>query len=239
MKNLLKNMFKKEVIVNVADESVTTLDDVTAEVASNLESEPVEAAVPWQEVLDSGYLLTSPEIVGWLSTQEQELLFSALLLFYTNDQSVLDVGCGRADLYGYLQNMFNAQITYKGIDYNTNLINIAKTKYPEANVSVADVMNFSEGQYSWVLGSGLFNLNDHPNMIEYAETVIDKMYELATVGVAFNLLTGFPEDMSDEDRNQLIQHDPAHWLTYLVNRYQKVLARADYMSGDVTFIIFK
>jgi hypothetical protein len=131
-------------------------------------------------------------------------------------------------------------IQYKGIDLNPNLINLAKDKFPEVPVENLDILNTDMGaDYDWVVGSGLFNLNDHPDMIEYAKQVIDKMYDKAKTGVAFNLLTGFPPDMSEEDINQLIQHSPSFWLEYLLEKYSKILCRADYMSGDVTFFIFK
>ena len=45
------------------------------------------------------YLFTDPRINGWPSVTEQELCFSGLLWLYKSTQSVLDVGCGRADLY--------------------------------------------------------------------------------------------------------------------------------------------
>jgi hypothetical protein len=45
-------------------------------------------------------LFTSPEVVGWSSKEEQETLFEAALwLASAPGLSVLDVGCGRADMY--------------------------------------------------------------------------------------------------------------------------------------------
>jgi SAM-dependent methyltransferase len=177
-----------------------------------------------------------------MSTNEQELLFSALLLFYSPNYSVLDVGCGRADLYGYLRRMFpESDINYTGIDLNANMIHVAERKYPVLlnNLSGNDILTAPGSVNDWVFGSGLFNLNDHPDMFEYAKSVVDKMYENATVGVAFNLLTGLPADMNQSDIDQLIIHDMSAWLDYLVSKYTKVVCRTDYMAGDVTFFIFK
>ena len=85
--NVLYDDFDTEIQPEEFEEWDATLED-------GLEPEPVE--------VDSDYLLNASEIVGWSSTQEQELLFSALLLFYSPEMSILDAGCGRADLYGYL-----------------------------------------------------------------------------------------------------------------------------------------
>ena len=199
--------------------------------------------IPNLDEFPEDYLFNAPEIAGWMSTNEQELLFSALLLFYSPSYSVLDVGCGRADLYGYLRRMFpESDINYSGIDFNANMIHVAERKYPVLldKLSGNDILTATTlTNHDWVLGSGLFNLNDHPDMFEYAKSVVDKMYENANVGVAFNLLTGLPADMNQSDIDQLIVHDMAEWLNYLVSKYTKVVCRTDYMAGDVTFFIFK
>lgn len=208
--------------------------DVTLE--DGLEPEPET-----QSEFSSDYLLNSPEIVGWLSTDEQELLFSALLLFYTPSQSILDVGCGRADLFGYLSRMYNTDsINYKGIDFNPNVLEIAKQKYSGVAVETADILSIDKGaDYDWVVGSGLFNLQDHADMTDYVSQCVDAMYDKAKVGVAFNLLTAIPNDMTDEDKAQLVQYQSGSWLEYFIAKYGRVIARADYMLGDVTFIILK
>lgn len=225
--NLFKSNKPKEIVTEPAILEIETTAPATT--------------VDFKSLYSEEYLTSAPEIVGWVSTQEQEMLFSALLLFYSPTQTLLDVGCGRADLYGYLQNLYKQEIPYSGIDRNPNMIQVANMKYPGADVAFADILDLTPGTDSkdWVMASGLFNLNDHPDMISYAKQCIDKMYELANAGVAFNLLTGLPPDMSAEDEAQLIVHDPGFWLSYLIEKYTKVICRTDYMSGDVTFIIFK
>jgi SAM-dependent methyltransferase len=188
--------------------------------------------------IDPEYLLNAPQIVGWGSTQEQELLFSALLLFYSPEMSILDAGCGRADLYGYLTKLFQTEIPYKGIDYNPNLLMFAKEKYPSVNVSSLDILNLSE-KHDWVVGSGLFNIKEQEDLTEYAKQCIDKMYESANIGIAFNMLTGYPDDIADEDKAVLASHSPSVWLDYLIGKYTKVICRTDYMLDDVTFFILK
>jgi len=257
---MFKNLFgsKKESIeIKIAEEEAQMLQDFEQasledfKILENEENKAIEE--PKKEVaselanlddFSEDYLLNAPEIAGWMSTNEQELLFSALLLFYSPSYSVLDVGCGRADLYGYLRRFFPEQddINYTGIDFNANMISVAERKYPVLlnKLSGNDILTATTlNQHDWVFGSGLFNLNDHPDMFEYGKTVIDKMYENATIGVAFNLLTGLPADMNQSDIDQLIVHNTADWLTYLVSKYTKVVCRTDYMIGDVTFFIFK
>lgn len=237
--------------VTIKQESITQADETREVVDSNLQQPSAE--IPTYEELTSfnprdvigsnEVLLHSPEIVGWFSTQEQELLFSAMLLFYSPEQSILDVGCGRADLYGYCQNLFGQAaktMPYKGIDYNPNMLSIAQEKYPGVYTEAVDILNTpSEEKHDWVVGSGLFNLLDNSDMETYTKTVVQKMYDKANLGVVFNLMTSFPEDMADEDKAQLIQHDPVAWFEYLTQIYGKVICRTDYLEGDATFYILK
>ena len=182
-------------------------------------------------------ILNAPEIVGWASKEEQEILFQAALwLASAPGLSVLDVGCGRADMYPLAM---EKGLVYKGIDYNPNIINVAQQKYPEVSVETLDVLNIDAGaDYDWVVGSGLFNIaiKDPAN---YAQAVVAKMYDKAKIGVAFNLLTGIPEDIADEDKRQLVVWEPAAWLSYLELTYKKVICRTDYLNGDTTFYILK
>lgn len=228
------------------DQTSETREPVSEPTQSNVEIPSYEELTSFnpRDVIGSNeVLLHSPEIVGWFSTQEQELLFSAMLLFYSPEQSILDVGCGRADLYGYCQNLFGQSaktMPYKGIDYNPNMLSIAQEKYPGVYTEAVDVLNTpSSEKHDWVVGSGLFNLLDNADMETYTKNVIQKMYDKANLGVVFNLLTGYPEDMAEEDKAQLIAHDPVAWFEYLTQVYGKVICRTDYLEGDATFYILK
>ena len=188
-------------------------------------------------------LINDPEVVGWLSTEEQELLFSALLLFYSPEQTILDVGCGRADLYGYLTKTFNSDFSslYSGIDLNDNLIQIASNKFDnKVNIETVDLLSTTtDPTHDWVVASGIFNLNDYPNMADYVIQCVDHMYARAKIGVAFNLLTLIPEDLPEADQAALASYLPGEWLEFFIQRYNKVICRADYMLGDVTYFILK
>ena len=256
MFNFLKKKEEQNIPENLSEalkqESVNVAEnDVELETASltdfqnfpefqSMETAPIPEVIP--ESYPDEYLFNAPQVAGWLSTQEQELLFSALLIYFNPKQSVLDVGCARADLYGYLRRLFpEVDINYTGMDYNANLLNIAKRKFPVLSDSLIaqDILKAETGQYDWVFGSGLFNLNDYPSMFEYATQVVDKMYQNSNIGVAFNLLTALPDDLAQSDIDQLFVHNAGQWLDYLISKYGKVLLRSDYMIGDVTFVILK
>jgi hypothetical protein len=187
---------------------------------------------------------TAPEILGWNSTEEQETLFFALQLFYDVNSSVLDVGAGRGDLYGYMKNLYLDTwdpSLYSGIDFNSYLVDVGKQKFPEANLEVGDLFSIDESvRYDWCMANGVFNLKiANYDMDEYTKSAIDKMYNIAEKGVAFNLLTSYDDSMSEEVIDAIHKFDAGEYLNYLTEKYGKVICRADYFPGDVTFFIFK
>ena len=210
------------------NESFVIPDDVLKQISEETQK---------NEEIDVNYLIDSPEVVGWSSKQEQDILFDALLSKWESNESILDVGCARADLFGFIKEHYpDDTITYKGIDYNPNILNIAKEKYPLVNVEALDLLSLdNEAEYDWVVGSGLFNVNEQEDLSAYTSNCIDKMYEKCKVGVAFNLNIGKAEDNNE----MLISWNSSEWLAYLMAKYGKIICRADYLDTDVTFFILK
>lgn len=268
-KNIFKKKTDAKVIteaeVEVVVEDIHVIDNESVYVDSNLQIEEVEETLQFPDLdqeseqqefieeenqlisdepnlivkLPEWDIFTSPEVVGWYSEEQQKALFDAALwLAFTPGQSILDVGCGRADLFPLA---VEKGLVYKGIDYNPNIINIARQKYPKVSVETIDVFDIDKSEdYDWVIGSGLFNMNmTVTNPENYAQAVVALMYDKAKIGVAFNLLTSIPEDIADEDKQQLIVWEPAAWLAYLQLTYKKVVCRTDYFEGDTTFYILK
>ena len=76
------------------------------------------------------YLLYSPSVVGYSSEAEQQYMFLNLLMGFDGSMySLLDIGCGRADLYDYITKRSARIISYQGIDHNPNMSDLAKQKY--------------------------------------------------------------------------------------------------------------
>ena len=73
-------------------------------------------------------------------------------------------------------------------------------------------------EHDWVFASGIFNLQEHSDQIEYTKLTIDNMMNHANVGVAFNLLTADLSPLPELERSRWIQHDPGFWLNYLIEK---------------------
>ncbi len=104
---------------------------------------------------DSDYMMYSPIPVGYNTTTEQRYLMQNLLIGWNNN-SILDVGCGRGDLYGFINEFYTDSVySYHGVDHNPIMTNIAKQKYDiECLTNAFEVAKLPET--SWVVANGLF-----------------------------------------------------------------------------------
>ena len=73
----------------------------------------------------------SPHAVDWGSRESQRLRFDILTqIGNLNNRTLLDLGCGQADLFAYLQSN-NIKSKYTGYDLTPKMIKVAKEKFPE------------------------------------------------------------------------------------------------------------
>lgn len=67
--------------------------------------------------------------------------------YLSEEDRVLDAGCGNGRLYEFLK---NSNIAYTGIDSSEELINIAKKSFPDANFLLGDILTlpFSDNKFN-------------------------------------------------------------------------------------------
>lgn len=192
-------------------------------------------------VVEENYLDEAAQLVGYSSINEQLLAYKSLLTFFTPNQTVLDINCGRGDLYAYIKQLYEdvfADTQYTGLSSNSILINVGKEKYRTENLLNIPFSNFSSNEkFNWVIASNLFNELVEDNYQHLFDN-IEKMYNLSNNAVAFNLITSQVEDTNNIS-SQYYFYDSGKVLNYLLTTYKKVVVRADYLLGDITFFIFK
>lgn len=142
---------------------------------------------------------TGWEAGAWSSEDSQRFLFEWCLatIGELNDDTLLDVGCGHADLFAYL----NENPNYTGIDVSKEMIKAAWRKYPDARVTRTDIDCYNQ-THDWVLGVGPFNLDltfspdtklpyDFKEQVQmrYLNEVLRHMYRLANKGMVLTLLS--------------------------------------------------
>jgi len=182
--------------------------------------------------------------VVWSSKENQLIRFQTLSEIGNLDNtSILDVGSGLNDLYFYLKNTKNKNIRYTGIEISQNHCIEAKKKYPEIEIINADFLyhNFDK-TYDYVIASGSFNI-EMPDHDSYLKTVINKMYQLANLGVAFNLPSSYSylvqENYQFESGIKIKYVDPTMIFNYCKSFTPYVTLRHDYLIHDFTIYMYK
>ena len=178
---------------------------------------------------------SSPAVVGWSSTETQALRFQVLSeIADLTGLSVLDVGCGVGDLFGYLKDT-KRTVDYTGIDLHQGMIVHAKRKFPQATF-LHQSMDQLETTYDYVMVSGAFNLRLSDNE-QYIERMIKQVFSLAKKGVAFNLLSRYaPYDLVYPD---LFYYDPGKIFAICKRMASRVTVRHDYLSNDFSVYVYK
>ena len=176
-----------------------------------------------------------PNALYWSNKEIQELRFKVLSeIGVQSGDSVLDVGCGFADLKCW----FDAQgleVDYTGVDISPDLIGVAKEKHPNCNLSIGELTDcaFSEASFDWILLSGALNepYNDEG---KYTRAMIQVMYQLSRLGIAFNLLNAKVVQAFD-----LQSFYADEMLEFCQSLSANCKLRADYLNNDFTIYMYK
>jgi len=129
-------------------------------------------------------------ILDWASPESQRARFKVLAENVPlAGKSLLDVGCGLGDLWGFLKDQKIA-VEYTGVDLVAKMVEAARKRHPDGLFLCTDVFQeeaFQPGQFDVVFCSGAFNLNLGNNR-EFLPTAVSRMLELSADQVVFNLL---------------------------------------------------
>ena len=129
-----------------------------------------------------------PRAVRW--TDQGQLWRYHTLIRIAGDlsgKSVLDFGCGKGDLYGYMRNQGIAG-KYCGIDVNENLIRLATAKYPETEFIPMDIEEEDiKRLFDVILVCGVFNLRI-AGIEESLKKVLKTLFLICREAVHINLL---------------------------------------------------
>ena len=186
---------------------------------------------------------SGPQAVNWRDTETQELRFDMLLkVGDLSGMRVHDVGCGLAHFHDVLRKKYPDSL-YVGSDISEKMILAARTRAGAApelhhtNILSGTIEPWMKADY--VINSGLFTVRGETRedeWWEFVQTMISRMYELSSRGIAFNLMTSFVDYRDDHlfyihpgkvmdfcvsnlGRNVVIRHDYPLW-EYMVYAYK-------------------
>jgi len=175
------------------------------------------------------------DALHWASRGEQKLRFKVLAgIGIRSGDSLLDVGCGFADLRDWLR-AHAIEVNYTGVDLSPEIVAEAARRHPDAAVLCGELFDFDSDfapkSFDWVVCSGMFNwrLRDEG---AYACRVIARMFELSRFGVAFNMLDARSRSM--RMLTELVAFDPDTVLEYCGSITPDCTCLNDYLAGDFT-----
>jgi SAM-dependent methyltransferase len=149
-------------------------------------------------------------------------------------RSVLDVGCGYADLYPFLRQRF-AGVQYRGIEQMQELLTLAKSRYrhePAVTLIRGDFLREPLPLSDYVLASG--SLNYRQRQPDFIYRAIEKLYAGCRLGLGFNLLSGEPEADAP-----LAAYDPAAIVAFCKTLSSQVVLQEGYWNNDFTVFMYR
>ncbi len=179
----------------------------------------------------------SPESLGWGGGKERQFLRFQVLseIGVGENDSVLDVGCGFADLSEYMQ-MTGKKGAYKGVDINGKLLEVARQVHEGVDVAELDIMNSADLKYDWVLSSGIFNAKlSFDDNLSHIKKMVAKMYEICNKGVAVDFMSTYV----DFQHPDAYHTSPADMLDFAKKELKaNAVIRMDYLPYEYT-VYFK
>jgi len=180
------------------------------------------------------YGIYSADALGWAGLNSQIVRFKALLkVGNLEGKRILDVGCGLGDLYHFLSLNYN-HFEYLGIDLVPEFIEKAKIKYPQGDFLNKDILDFKSESFDFVLSSGAMTFKI-PNYKEKYFEMIKKMFQLSSLGTAFNMLN--KEGHVDDDL--YTAYDIEEITSFCYSLTQKLKIIKDYSPQDFTVFLYR
>ncbi|OLT66365.1 hypothetical protein BI334_16280 [Moorena producens 3L] len=186
--------------------------------------------------------------VGYVSNKSQLLRFQVLSKIAQlvgkpfHQASVLDVGMGLGGFYQYLLEQGQVPRHYSGVDILTKMVNLAQQKFPPeqfpcVTFEKANILCHNLRPANYVICSGALTPRVTNNK-KYFISMIGRMIELATFGVACNFLT----IRCTKPKPELFYYDLKiikQWVGETISANHQVYFHDNYHPFDVTMFVIK
>lgn len=136
---------------------------------------------------------------------------------------VVDVGCGLANFYSYLENAL-PNISYTGIDINPNYIKKCQSLFPESSFYPGEFQEYPNLICDYVVSSSSFNIKLKQSNYEYIDEFICDAFKKAKKGIAVDFLSIYAESKFPD----IFYYDPAVILQIAKKYTKRVCIRHDY-----------
>lgn len=176
------------------------------------------------------------QTLGWGSREQQFYRFDQVLrAIDLQDRSILDIGCGFGDFYGYALDQRASFANYTGWDLNADLINEARTRFPNAhfdtvNVSARDEQAPAVAQVGIMLGLLNFNLGSTAKNWNFTKHLMRCAFSSVSDAVVIDFLSVYrTADYSKEET--VFYHDPSLVIDEAMTLTSNIRVYHDYLPN--------
>lgn len=169
--------------------------------------------------------------VHWSSPETQKLRFEVFEnVDDLNGKSILDLGCGVGDFYGFLKSR-NYEVEYMGIDLLPEMIEEARNKYLSGNFYLKQIDQI-EDEFDYIFASGAFSYRVE-NYYEKYMKIIKTMFNNCKLGIAFNML----KEGKHVDDDAFITYSPTDIMESCEAFASNVRLIENYLEYDFTVVV--
>ena len=181
--------------------------------------------------------------VDWPRKEDVIKRFSVMLdVVRETDKNVslLDFGCGAAHLYEYILERGLNNIYYSGLDISDKFISLCIDKHPNVLFHCLDILTDENNlpKVDYIVMNGVFTEKrsmTYEVMSSYFQAMLTKIFPLARVGLAFNVMSK-QVDWERDDLFHLPLDEMANFLTKHLSR--NFIVRNDYGLYEYTVYLY-
>ncbi|MEM1507735.1 MAG: class I SAM-dependent methyltransferase [Candidatus Bathyarchaeia archaeon] len=185
----------------------------------------------------------SPEAVHWVGKNKTWLRFRILVkIDDLSGKKILDFGCGNALLLDFLEEN-SVKCDYYGWDISEKMIYVARSRHPEANFKVVNVLKDDLKQYEeffdYIIVSGVFNLktvSDKEFHKKWIQAILSRLWSLCREGIAVNFMTEYV-DYEDKELYYCPISEITSFCVKNLSRWFEIIH--DYQLWEFTMYIYK
>ena len=178
--------------------------------------------------------IASNAALGWNEPAGQEARFKILSgIGMLNGHSVLDAGCGHADLFAYLVKLY-PQLRYYGIEQIPGILQVAVEQYihlPAVHLFEGDFTAEGLPEVDYTIACGSLNYRNSDD--QFVLNSIEKLFKNSRIGFGFNLLRTI-----EPAHGFLVAYDPAYITAFCRKLTDKVSLIENYYGEDYSVFMY-
>lgn len=178
--------------------------------------------------------------VDWPNEEDAAKRYKVMMEVYRPGvlASILDYGCGLGGMVDWQHNRGLRFHSYTGYDPSEKMIAACRAKYPD-EVFTSNEKMLCDGMADYVIMNGLFTVKrtlTNLEMCELMHETLQKVWPLANVGIAFNVMS----KSVDHERDDLFHMDMQDLSNYLCRHVSRnFVIRNDYGLYEYTIYVYK